>query len=94
MWVQFKLCEVPIKFHDDFAVAFLKNSNTVGHVTQEISRISAGSYDLHCQWSFHVSTSSGGNKNTWTDSVLFAKLKAKATRLTKDSMTADWLLLC
>ena len=31
-------CEVN-NIHDDFAVAVLKNSNTVGHVQQEISRV-------------------------------------------------------
>ena len=31
-------CEVN-NIHDDFAVAVLKNSNTVGHVPREISRI-------------------------------------------------------
>ena len=28
-----------INIHDDFAVAVLKNSNTVGHVPREISRV-------------------------------------------------------
>ena len=31
-------CEVN-NIHDDFAVAVLKNSNTVGHVPREISRV-------------------------------------------------------
>ena len=34
-------CEVN-NIHDDFAVAVLKNSNTVGHVPREISTESAG----------------------------------------------------
>ena len=35
---QLSQCEVN-NIHDDFAVAVLKNSNTVGHVPQEISRV-------------------------------------------------------
>ena len=41
------------KIHDDFAVAVLKNGNTVGHVPWEISRV--------CWYFLHKS----GSKMTW-----------------------------
>jgi len=47
--------------HDDLTVAFLKNNNTVGHVPQEISRVSAGSCFLQKSGSEMTCTVSGGS---------------------------------
>ena len=50
--------ELPVQrkvnnIHDDFAVAVLKNSNTVGHVPQILLVLPAQVWqqdDLYCQW--------------------------------------------
>ena len=84
-------CINHLNVQDDFTVAFLENNSTVGHVPQGIS---AGGYflqkngserTLHHQWWFHASTSSRGKQEHLI--VLFAKLQAKATELTTDSLT-------
>ena len=65
--------ELPVQrevnnIHDDFAVAVLKNGNTVGHVPLASSMVTEDVLKLMGKDSwFRACTSSEGNKNTLTD---------------------------
>ena len=100
-WFNSSHARSTLNIHDDFAVAFLKNSNTVGHVPwRKISGVSACSHFL--QTTLQMSGSemtciiSGGSVCLHLQihlDRLFAKLKAKATKL-KGSLLAYSMIQC
>ena len=75
-----------LNIHNNFAVAFLKSNHTVGHVPmmEILPSLSWQWDDLHHQSWFCVSASSGGKQKHLER--LFAKLKAKSTKL-NDSLS-------